>query len=718
MERRKRRRLLALLAAAGVLAGPAAGRSMACTTSWSTGVSGGWNDAGMWSNGVPTASSDACVTVAGTYTVTIGANAAAGSLTLGAASGTQTLVVAAGGASGSLRLDVGSGGVSVGASGVLSLTTTDASSSLIETGTTALTNDGTINLGGGGGAGSIYLRAPVTNNGTTNVSSPAVSVDEAGRDFDNYGTLAVASSAAILFDGSGLDSTSGSIANSGSIRITTSYTQGNGTITGNTPLISGNIAYEGSGAGTVEAVGSGTLTGNVHAGQTLIIQGGDGFGPADWTGVMGGGIGNDGTITLETSDASPVVLDKGSFPNWMNNDGTLNLANGGGTGTIYLRTGIFNDDTTTVSAPVIVDETSRDFTNWGTLDITPTGSMLFTGSDLLNRGGSITNNGSIRVTSAYIQASGSVTGNSPVISNDVTYDGDGHSTLTAVGLGSIQGAPRGGQTLVIQGGGGFGSSDWNVVTAPWTNTGTITLTTTDASYAALDGEPIVLSNSGVVQSVAGGGSGALYLRSALTNNNILRLGAGTTITADSGDAISEGRKGVIETQIASATSFGALSIPSGTLSLQGTLLTTVLGGYKAPVGAAFPILSGTVAGQFAKLSKGIIDKKSARYYRPTYGPGVTLVVTNAAVAVSPSSGAPGSPITVTGSGWTAGEKVTVSFKAHDGTKTTLGSATANASGSFSLATSVPAGATPGSASIVGKGAFAKLSSAAAAFNVT
>src|SRR5262249_25104537 len=143
--------------------------------------------------------SDACITVAGTYTVTLTASANAGSLTLGGASGTQTLLEQGGGSAGSIQLAIGSGGAAIGAHGVLTLTTTDSNYSLIDSGTVAIANAGTINLGtAGGGTGTIYLRAPVTNTGTTNVVSPSATLDFGSRTFSNQGTFNVAASGAML----------------------------------------------------------------------------------------------------------------------------------------------------------------------------------------------------------------------------------------------------------------------------------------------------------------------------------------------------------------------------------------------------------------------------------------------------------------------------------------------------------------------------------------
>ncbi|WP_144627344.1 hypothetical protein [Arthrobacter woluwensis] len=64
----------------------------------------------------------------------------------------------------------------------------------------------------------------------------------------------------------------------------------------------------------------------------------------------------------------------------------------------------------------------------------------------------------------------------------------------------------------------------------------------------------------------------------------------------------------------------------------------------------------------------------------------------AALALSSASGAAGSPFVITGTGYHAGESVTLQFHS---TPTTLGTVTVTADGSFSLSTAVPSSATPG-----------------------
>jgi len=58
--------------------------AITCTDSWKVATAGLWNTAANWSTGsVPTSTSAACITLAGTYTVTLIGSGSVGTLTLG-----------------------------------------------------------------------------------------------------------------------------------------------------------------------------------------------------------------------------------------------------------------------------------------------------------------------------------------------------------------------------------------------------------------------------------------------------------------------------------------------------------------------------------------------------------------------------------------------------------------------------------------------------------
>ncbi|MFN7965043.1 MAG: hypothetical protein U0V87_05075 [Acidobacteriota bacterium] len=120
------------------------------TKSWNSTASGNWGDATKWTpSGVPTATDDVVITLAGTYTVTLNVSSQVASLTLGGSSGTQTLSMSAN----TLTLD--------GASSVTSFG--------------ALTqNGGTI-----AGAGTLVINGPFTWGGGAHTGTGTTTVNSA-----------------------------------------------------------------------------------------------------------------------------------------------------------------------------------------------------------------------------------------------------------------------------------------------------------------------------------------------------------------------------------------------------------------------------------------------------------------------------------------------------------------------------------------------------------
>jgi hypothetical protein len=74
---------------------------------------------------------------------------------------------------------------------------------------------------------------------------------------------------------------------------------------------------------------------------------------------------------------------------------------------------------------------------------------------------------------------------------------------------------------------------------------------------------------------------------------------------------------------------------------------------------------------------------------------VTLVVTQATQVRSPKSGTAGTVVTITGSGYPAGDTITPTFTDHGAVKTVFSSVIANSSGEFSAEITIPVGATLG-----------------------
>lgn len=187
----------------------------------------------------------------------------------------------------------------------------------------------------------------------------------------------------------------------------------------------------------------------------------------------------------------------------------------------------------------------------------------------------------------------------------------------------------------------------------------------------------------------------------LVNDKLLSIGAGATLGI--GGDYAQAKRGKLQVAIESASSFGALSA-GGAASLAGKLVLAPAKSFKASLGQTFPVIEASSrTGTFSKETKGVIKKSlPGLYYDPVYSPaGVTLVVTQAVLADAPSEGAPGSVVTLSGSGFPADDEIKLWFK-DGGVKTTYGKVVTDASGEFSTEVTLPAGAALGSGTFFAK----------------
>jgi hypothetical protein len=372
------RRLITCLLTLAIFATTATA-AQACDETWNNASGGSWNTATDWTpNAVPSSNQSVCITLSGTYTVTLPANgpdpfgANVASLTLGASSGTQTLDV--------LGQDYSYGGEiynsttltlnqpsTIGSNGELILDATSGGYEPVGTGNAAggsavldtdtLTNAGKIITQSDDPTWQEYFEGELTdtasasldvNNGKLTMPSPNGGgiAPSYAYSVTNDGSMAVAANATLVL-AAGLGDAgdfinNGTVTNNGSITGVNqggqmTWTQSGGSESGNA------VALE-AGAWLVDSVGagsflfnyeSGSLSGTIPAGQTVTVQG-EVFN-------SGGENYNSTSLALNANnDTSPVT-----------NDGTLVLdAPGSGStsgGNTYLTSGTLDNNGTFTS---------------------------------------------------------------------------------------------------------------------------------------------------------------------------------------------------------------------------------------------------------------------------------------------------------------------------------------------------------------------------------
>ncbi|MHB8233936.1 MAG: beta strand repeat-containing protein, partial [Solirubrobacteraceae bacterium] len=596
--------------------------------------------------------------------------------------------------------------------GSITLTNGDGSANnatlLIASGT--LSNSGTITTQPGVG-GSRTIQGSITNTGTLAINANTTYNGKAAA-LINEGTINLAEGKALTVsnEGSVSNAAGGKITATGSgdvfMEPTTSFTEGAGTTSGTKPVIvrDGALSYTGSGSSTIAIRGeNGTLSGTLSAGQSLLIES---TSTEHAKVTVTGGFTNAGSITLTNGDGSAnnatLLIASGT----LSNSGTITTEVGVGGQRILqgniTNTGklVFNANTSDpASLPTLLNSGAIDIANGVTFSVPskPTvsnesgGLIAATGTGVLSEGGGTFN-----------QGLGKTTGSLPVVIDDgaLHVTGKGTGAIALRGESTLSGTINAGQTVSIQ----STCTEHAKTTAAgsFLNSGTVTLTNGDGcgNNATLNLAGGTLENKGTLSTAYPHG-GTRTIEGNVKNEKTLSLGAGSALKVTG--TFMQGKKGQLKTEIVSGASFGALAV-SASSTLDGTLWLAPIKTFFGKAGESFAVLSSSSrTGTFAKEKSAAVKKAIGLYYKPTYSAGgVTLVVTQSTLVLTPAAGLPASTITISGVGYLPGDTVKLTFTDHKGVKTTLPGAPVNGSGEVSAEVTVPAGAAEGAAKVAAK----------------
>jgi fibronectin-binding autotransporter adhesin len=637
--------------------GSASATPPACTVSWKTAASGNWDTAANWSPArVPGATDVACITVAGTYTVTY--QPAAGTETVdalvvgsGVATNQETLAIQGTcGDNVTLITTNASSGTDtdlIASTGHLSLTnSTCGNNATLAVGST-LVNQGTLSSDGAGGTRT--LSGNVTNNGAVDVN---FGLTYNTGTWDNAGALDLADGEALTATTSPAtftNDTGGSVVSSGSshtgqlvVDAGNTYNQGNGTTSGepvflNGPASGGAIAlhYTGTGTSTVVAQGgAGTVDGNLSSGQTLDVQGTCGNNATE---TLDQSLTNAGIINVTNvtcgNDSNLVV----TATDTLTNTGTLET---GGAGGVRSITGnVTNEGIASIGYSASLNSGTWD--NKGALDIADSESLTVgtspatftndTGGAVVSSGASHTGQLVIDGGDVLNQGNGTTSGE-PVLLNGpasgagiaLHYTGTGASSLVAQGAGdTVDGNIVTGQTLTVQG--TCGNDAITTVDHNESNAGVVNLTSSTcgntSTLTVKTGDTLTNAAAGTLAVLAGSG-GARTITGNVTNKGTVNIGANTTYTT--GTWLNEG-----PLDVATSTSV-AVPLASGstfTNSTGGTVAGTGSGVLQVNGGNTFNQGAGTTSGTEPVLLSG-----------PGSGTGVALHYTGTGASIITTEG--------------------------------------------------------------------------------
>jgi hypothetical protein len=557
---------------AGALGYP--GTCKAADVSWTKAAGGNWNVATNWSTGtVPGPGDNVSITLPGTYTVTLNANASVASLTVGGDAGLQTLAIA----SSSYTLTLNGPGL-INGNGVLNL------SAGTITGNGDLTVAGSMNWSGGtlSGAG---LTA-ISSNGTLNLTSAAAKSLN-GRTINSAGRVIVSGAGTFQMSAQAtLNNQEG-----GTVDI---QTDANLTSSGTPASVFNNagvlVRSSGNNIATIGAVFNNTKTVQLKTGTLRLSGGGTSSGDINGDAATILRFGSSYELTAAGTVTSAGLVDF--------NSGTVNVAaayNVTGSTTVSGNTATANFTGAVVSVGSLLTITSGT-ANFNTNSVATT--------DLVLSGGTLASRGTVTVSGTLSWSAGNMAGGGTTVLpaggvlnitglaskglNARTLNLAGSTTWTDNGTVTLQGGStinnQTGATFEVQGDSSLTSS--GTPASVFSNAGTFTRSASVGTMTVscqFDSSGTVSVQSGVLNLRGGGTGTSVFQGSAGTT---LRFGAGYTFTATSKLT----SPGIVDFNAGTINVGGTYDV-SGTTSVSGA--TTSFTGTLAGVGNTVTLSAGT-----------------------------------------------------------------------------------------------------------------------------
>jgi hypothetical protein len=520
--------LLVTASAATAVPALAAGtKGPSCGDSWKNRAGGTWSTGSDWSTGTPpTASQNACITIALTAPVELSGASTARSLTLGGQSGKAELV------DDNQVLSLGSSSA-IGRTGEFVAEGGGSNAIALRSGA-ALSNNGTVEVESGS---VLQLSGHVTNapDGWTGVTG-TLAIDT-GR-FTNSGEVSVQPGGYVEapyqgMTGAVIDNAAGAIQNQGFLYLGrgATFDQGAGEVIGaaaqiGTPSSGGSLHLTGGGAGRFVLGASATMSGNIAAGQTVIVDGTGSTAPA-----VTGSFTNNGTL-MGGSGGVEFTLPAGDT---LTNAGSIVVPSPGGL--LTLAGNVVNDGTIAMNGSTLKLAGAVTLTNHGTITVPPQ-STLDTGSagTIDNASGAIASGGLVDVESGgtFVEGAGTTTGNYVWVNGALKLAGSGASSFGLSPGATLSGTIAARQTVIVSGTSGSPVS----AAGSFTNHGTVV----GSGWLALPAGG-TLTNDGTIED-GGPASTTLYLAGNLTNTSTGVIGEedGTLIMARVGTSFDNAGK--------------------------------------------------------------------------------------------------------------------------------------------------------------------------------
>jgi hypothetical protein len=413
-----------------------------CTDNWvgpTTGTTNWNNSSSDWSTGFPNATSVACISAAGTYTVELTASASVGTLQIGGAtSGAQTVLDD--GAAGSIDLSLGATTSTLESGGTLTFESgASGNASLVGTTGTNLTVGSGGTLSTEGSTNAVQIQVPVTNQAGGTVTIGAANTAQNDTTLTtNDGTFTVSSGGAYNLGGS-----SNFTQAAGTLNLTGAFSENSGTFTqsggaesGNPVGLTGGTLADSAGTGAFLATGSITLSGTIPSGQTVTDDGA--AGSIDLS--VNSPVTVDGNLTLESgSSGNDTVTGSGSLVVASG----AQLTTEGSTNAVQIQVPLTNQagGTVTIGAVNTAQNDTTLTTNDGTFTVSSGGAYNVSGSSTFTQAaGTLTVTGAFSENSGtFTQSGGTESGNPVGLTGGTLADSAGTGAFLATGSIALSG---------------------------------------------------------------------------------------------------------------------------------------------------------------------------------------------------------------------------------------------------------------------------------------
>ncbi len=233
------------------------------------------------------------------------------------------------------------------------------------------------------------------------------------------------------------------------------------------------------------------------------------------------------------------------------------------------------------------------------------------------------------------------------------------------------------------------------VPATMTNDGSFTMTSSSCNQAV----NILVTTGGYITNngtFISAGLGVRQIQGSIFNNGSMFVGGALSMSGQ----LNLSATSYLQVLVSANVAYG-ISVPNTMTVVRGGSLDVLNDGSFVLGSTSSVISGGKQSGKFARYySLNTGSPAAATYLRPTmafHSTAVTLV--KATTAVTPKTVSAGASITVTGTNFIAGEKVSVRFLDFAKKNTVLGTAVASSTGAVSLTVNVPAGAALGKGTI-------------------